>query len=705
MTLGGIPNDPWEVVTVTNLQHVGRILSRTFKTDPYLEDIEQKWVLGKKSMVALIDRSNLFSKVFANYVEKDLRPDGNDVIDHAVNMGLAKHRFDSMTKPLGRLVRHIGAVIATALHIVNDRKGKDEGVAATSWLSRLTEEGFLQAAMMADASDETIMLIRICDTELADTADLPFEVAGFMDRVRFLFGVRGGCTTVAGYTSYALQVLGNVRRFHVADQHKSFGCMGGISQDVIGRALGRMRNWLAVIESVVAAEFPSFDVLSSFGIFNLDTDSKQLRWDPDASHFDRLARTFKVDPHQLAVQYQCFRPLAVERMRAGCASSGVAWQQAVMQTQRRHAQRERHPCDALLPVLIAQRTFIASTSGVEQGFAKALQAVSPQQRKLSAAMEQDLVKIVVDRSPDEEPAVLQNAQKVWEALHGKPRASPVAPRCHKGMTSPHTAKTGTEVGFLRARRTSVGKALAALNDGPEGPSPAALTDKQEKEVEFQRDKLEKRKFDAFAAGLLIDNEMPDEFRAKAMEHLTKQQKTDVKATRERARRTVLSKGGTRFSDDWFRGKSVHINIVGVELDIRRAALAKGMCTTSVLSEAQCFVVSDPTPQMLDAETRWAAVLLGGYVCVPSVLSSGQGAVIKFKAALHLNREVWVSPNFEAKHGDIAAVLRSCLAACGRGSKWRMLAAPSVADCAAQVARLPLYRRKRFIGLVVKSQAA
>ncbi len=91
--------------------------------------------------------------------------------------------------------------------------------------------------------------------------------------------------------------------------------------------------------------------------------------------------------------------------------------------------------------------------------------------------------------------------------------------------------------------------------------------------------------------------------------------------------------------------------------------------------------------------------------MPSVLSSGQGAAIKFKAALHLNREVWVSPNFEAKHGDIAAVLRSCLAACGRGSKWRMLAAPSVADCAAQVARLPLYRRKRFIGLVVKSQAA
>ena len=92
--------------------------------------------------------------------------------------------------------------------------------------------------------------------------------------------------------------------------------------------------------------------------------------------------------------------------------------------------------------------------------------------------------------------------------------------------------------------------------------------------------------------------------------------------------------------------------------------------------------------------------------MPSVLSSGQGAAIKFRAALHVNREVWVSPKFEARHGgDIAAVLRSCLTACGRGSKWRMLAAPSVADCAAQVARLPLYRRKRFIGLVVKSQVA
>ena len=358
-----------------------------------------------------------------------------------------------------------------------------------------------------------------------------------------------------------------------------------------------------------------------------------------------------------------------------------------------------------MPILIAQRTFVASTSGVEQGFAKALQAVSPQQRHLKAELERDLVKIVVDRRAEEETHVLQNAREVWAALYGKPRASPSAPRSHKGMTSPCTAKVGTEVGFLRDRRTAVGHALAALPsaDGHDGTL-AVLTDKQQHEVDFQRQKLEKRKFEAFADGLLIQADMTGDLQEKAAEHLDKRQKTDVKATRERKRRVTLNRGGKPLPDDWLRGRAVHIGIVGTELDVRRLALNKGMCTTSVLTDAQCFVVSDPTPQMLNVETRWAAALSGGYVVVPSVLSSGCGAAVKFKAALHSQREVWISPQFTAKNGEIDAVVRACWAAGGKSSKWRLMAAASAADCARQVASLPEYRRKRFIGLVLKSQA-
>jgi hypothetical protein len=360
----------------------------------------------------------------------------------------------------------------------------------------------------------------------------------------------------------------------------------------------------------------------------------------------------------------------------------------------------------LLPVLIAQRTFIASTSGVEQGFAKALQAVSPQQRHLRASLERDLIKIVVDRNAEEEPVVVKNAQMVWRSKHGTPRASATSPRCHKGMPQESPHRTSTEVGFLQTRRDSVSHALAALSDGPDGPRHAVdLSQRQATEVEFQKNKLEKRKIEAFEEGTLLNSEMPAEFQDKAAESLAKRQKTDAVATRERARRTMLKKGGVLPDAAWFRGKSVHINVVGAELDIRRAALAKGMCSTTILSEAQCFVAEDPTPQMLDVEIRWAAVLLGGLVCTPSVLSSGQGAAIMFKAALRSNREVWVSPAFSAKHEGLAAVIRSCCTAWGRSSKWRMMEAPSVADCAAQVARLPLYRRKRFLGLVVKSQAA
>ena len=698
-----------------------RILSRTFNTDPYLQEIEQKWVLGKRSIVALIDRSNLLSQVFAGYVQQDRGPDGHN-IDHAVNMGLAKHRFDSMSKPLGRLVRHIGAVIATALYICTNRKGKSEGVAAEEWLANLTEEAYIQAAMMADAADEVIMLVRICDTELADTADLPAEVATFLERVRFLFGTDGGCTQATGYTKYALEVLKHVRRFHVGKQHKSFGMPSGPSQALVKRALGRMAGWLSTVEAVVAAEFPAFDVLQSFEIFGLNdkvlkpTDAgwqRRSRRDPEDTHFKRLGQTFGVDPGKLAAQYHCFRPLALERMRSGCSSSGVAWQQAVIQTQRRQAQRDRFPCDALLPVLIAQRTFVASTSGVEQGFAKALHVVSPQQRHCFAELESDLVKVVIDRHAPEQSIVLKNAQAVWRCLYGKPRASPVQPRCDRGKLCPRPV-VGTELGFLQARRAAVSLALdshdghgdSGTGDGnlATGPLGQELTDKQQREINFQRHKLDKRKAEAYADGLLIEQDLTTGFQLQAEAQLAKRQKTDATARRDRQRRKILSQGGAPLPDDWLYNKTTFIaDGHDDELSLRRLLMTKGMIRSVHLTDAQCFVVNDPTPHNLCVQMRWAAVLAGGYVVVPSVLSYGTGPAVKFKAALLSRREVWISPAFAAGHAELDAVIRGCLAAF-QGCNWRLVTAVDAADFTGQVANAAKSRRKRFVGLVLKREA-
>lgn len=663
-------------------------------------------MLGKRSIVALIDRSNLFSQVFADYVQKDNGPEGHEAgIDRVKNMHLAKHRFDSLSKPLGRLVRHIGPAIATALHIVNDRKTKVEGIAAAEWLSDLNEEKYLQAAMMADATDEALLLVRICDTEVVDTADIPSEVSGFVARARFLFGPRGGCREVAGYTKYALAVLQHVRRWHVGGASRSFG--GNVRETVFRRALGRMTSWLATVESVVAAEFPCFDVLQSFEVFSL-TGVTTVPMVPSATaddlHFQRLAKTFQVDACRLAAQYCCFRQLALDRMRTGGVSSGAAWQQAVLQTQRRREQRERYPCDALMPVLVAQRTFVASTSGVEQGFARALQAVSPQQRCLTASHERDLVKVVVDRQAVEEIEVLANAQTVWRHLHGKPRNSPVQPRCDKGIRRPRAPTASTEAGFLRLRRAAVAKAVAAVGpgglDGHDG-SQCGLTDKQHHEIDFQHKKFLARKIEAYDIGLLVPTEVTDDFKLAADQHLAKRQKTDAVATRERFRRKMLQHGGRVLPDDWLHGKRAHIGET-VVMD-EGVLLAKGMVMSIDVTDSDCFIVSDPTPKKLPVETRWAACLLGGYVVVPQVLTgSPGGAAVKFKAALLTKRDIWISPAFAAKHTDINTVILACVDHFA-GCKWKLVAAANAADYASVVAQAAVSRRSRFIGLVVKTE--
>ena len=74
-----------------------RILKRPFEIDETLSNIINDWARGHHSLAALIDNSPLFSSKFAALVTAD---------EHSVgavrNLGHANHRFESISKPLGR---------------------------------------------------------------------------------------------------------------------------------------------------------------------------------------------------------------------------------------------------------------------------------------------------------------------------------------------------------------------------------------------------------------------------------------------------------------------------------------------------------------------------------------------------------------------------------------------------------------------------
>ena len=75
-------------------------------------------------------------------------------------MKYAKARFNSTAVPLQRSVLLFEAVWRLCVDVVVTRAGRDPAKIAAAFLANITTEAVIQAAMMADAADEH-MLIRL----------------------------------------------------------------------------------------------------------------------------------------------------------------------------------------------------------------------------------------------------------------------------------------------------------------------------------------------------------------------------------------------------------------------------------------------------------------------------------------------------------------------------------------------------------------
>ena len=127
-----------QTVTTLDKAHASRrITSRTFKVDPLFKTVLDSMVVGKRSICSMIHhslhirevfRSNVMSECVASADEGD--DDDSDVEDDqpdaAFNVGVALHRFDSLSKRLGRMTRKIDALVKTAEWIMLFRTGKKE---------------------------------------------------------------------------------------------------------------------------------------------------------------------------------------------------------------------------------------------------------------------------------------------------------------------------------------------------------------------------------------------------------------------------------------------------------------------------------------------------------------------------------------------------------------------------------------------------
>jgi hypothetical protein len=203
------------LVTLDAAHASKRFLSRTFKCDEKINSWLQTFVLGSSSIVSVIENSHVFSEWFkaavATTVGKEYSLGGEEW-----NLGMAKHRYISIKKRLGRLIGKFSAVFAVAEKIRVARPGKAEASHAEAFLREFGEEQFLQLAMLADASDEAYVYTMFADDEGMDIALQAEEVASFVDHIRYLFNDDEGCLAIDGYTKFAREQLQKVRVVNMA---------------------------------------------------------------------------------------------------------------------------------------------------------------------------------------------------------------------------------------------------------------------------------------------------------------------------------------------------------------------------------------------------------------------------------------------------------------------------------------------------------
>ena len=180
-----------------------RIITRPWAADDVLKDIVSGFAFGRSSPAQLVQRSPDLRHEWSQILKK-LHP---DVKRHCQNLRASKHRFESMQKPLGRTVRHFVACHILMLKIACTRTGEPQ-TRAKQWLSWLAASPCrpLLCALLADASDEAMGLIRAADCEDYNVADIGIHVQVFMARILSLFGPERKALE-SGYTHLMMTYL------------------------------------------------------------------------------------------------------------------------------------------------------------------------------------------------------------------------------------------------------------------------------------------------------------------------------------------------------------------------------------------------------------------------------------------------------------------------------------------------------------------
>ena len=325
----------------------------------------------------------------------------------------------------------------------------------------------LLAAMCADGADEAVRLLRVFDGAAYDLADTCVDLEVFMHRLHYLYNQarmsvsvvsiflrglsflrlkaeaapnpapQGAIFEETGYTCHCLKLLESTRGWIIEGVPYSLGGPHTLTDALKERCQKQMQVWVHLCAEIIKAEFPGYDILSSFCVFRIDDDRKKEDSHADeyqARCTERLAQAFGVSYQGLWDQVADLRPVARQMQAMQKCGNFEAWRAAVRKVQKRAASERLHPVDHLTPVLVRWGAFQScTTSLLERNFSLILDATGKSRGHMSYDNLFSEIKLLVDLHQEEEDRVVDVARACWTLQFGQPRDSTQTVRLDKGV--------------------------------------------------------------------------------------------------------------------------------------------------------------------------------------------------------------------------------------------------------------------------------
>ena len=413
-----------------------------------------------------------------------------------------------------------------------------------------------------------------------------------------------------------------------------------------------------------------------------------------------MCATYSLDFNKTKEQMQRLKPAARQYSSERECTTMEAWVCALRAVSSHLATSRKYQRDDFASLVREGLVHGGATSAVEQGFSKIQWGLSSRQQGAHSLTKRDLRKILLE-DPEHDKDAISLAQEVWSRHYGMPRAPPKHKRIHAGLPQPRALKS--EICFLRKRRVDAAAAASAGKrrraDDADG-DPESWSRLHDKEMEFNHDKLQKKKFEANLNGQLVAGDVDEQFQVSCREFKDARDKLDKTRERERKTRDDKALGGRPLGPDEIRGLKIYIQKELKEPRFVKALEEKGCVPVETRMQADAFVVESPTQP--GDRILWRAVLVGAYVASKSAILHGHGVALQYLPALRTRRQIWISPAYRAAFPAVAGIIESSITDFPR-SAWKVIKGDFGAFLAAHQRAYRGGRRMEVLALVTSAE--